>query len=213
MEMGIRRSARPNPLTTTTATDPFPIPHLKQIFAYGQTSSGKTYTMVGDDEEEGEEGVLQLAARHIFQLIAACPDRDFLLRVSFVEIYNENIRDLLDPETPSLAIREDPRKGVYIEAQEAIITDFGSILAALKAGSKHRRVEATAMNERSSRSHTIFRMVVESKAKGAAPAAAEGAPAGAAAPAAQGPQQGEAEGAVLVATLNLVDLAGGDLGG
>lgn len=188
-----------------------PLP--RQIFAYGQTSSGKTYTMVGDDEE-GEEGVLQLAARHIFQLIAACPDRDFLLRVSFVEIYNENIRDLLDPETPSLAIREDPRKGVYIEAKEAIITDFGSILAALKAGSKHRRVEATAMNERSSRSHTIFRMVVESKAKGAAPApapapaAAEGAPAAAAAATAQGAQQGEAEGAVLVATLNLVDLAG-----
>jgi centromeric protein E len=171
--------------------------------------------MVGDEEEDGEEGVLQLAARHIFRLIAACPDRDFLLRVSFVEIYNENIRDLLDPETPSLAIREDPRKGVYIEAQEAIITDFDSILAALKAGSKHRRVEATAMNERSSRSHTIFRMVVESKAKGTtpppAPAPAAGAPAAEAqAAAGAAPAQPEAEGAVLVATLNLVDLAGSE---
>ncbi|TFJ85980.1 hypothetical protein NSK_002800 [Nannochloropsis salina CCMP1776] len=179
------------------------------IFAYGQTSSGKTYTMVGD-ETGGEEGVLHLAARDIFRLISETNDRDFLLRVSFVEIYNENIRDLLDPETPSLSIREDPRKGVYLEAHESIITDFDSIMTALKTGSRHRRVESTAMNERSSRSHTIFRMIVESKARPAqspalAPAAeAEGANPG------PSPGDGDMDGAVLVATLNLVDLAGSE---
>lgn len=178
------------------------------IFAYGQTSSGKTYTMVGD-EVEGEEGVLHLAARDVFRLISETQDRDFLLRVSFVEIYNENIRDLLDPEMPTLQIREDPRKGVYLEAHESIITDFDSILMALKTGSKHRRVEATAMNERSSRSHTIFKMIVESKARPVAGVAGTAAPEIAAAaptPAADG----DVDGAVLVATLNLVDLAGSE---
>jgi len=180
------------------------------IFAYGQTSSGKTYTMVGD-EVEGEEGVLHLAARDVFRLISETQDRDFLLRVSFVEIYNENIRDLLDPDTPTLQIREDPRKGVYLEAHESIITDFDSILTALKTGSKHRRVEATAMNERSSRSHTIFKMIVESKERpvaGVAGTAAAATTAAAAAP--TGGADGDVDGAVLVATLNLVDLAGSE---
>jgi centromeric protein E len=173
------------------------------IFAYGQTSSGKTFTMRGAGE--GQEGVLHLAAQHIFRLISETSDRDFLLRVSFLEIYNENIRDLLDPETPTLQPREDPRKGVYIEAAETIITDFESIMSTLKTGSKHLRVEATAMNERSSRSHTIFRMVLESKERQPERAEAEGdAEAGAAAAVA------EDDGAVLMATLNLVDLAGSE---
>lgn len=152
------------------------------VFAYGQTSSGKTHTMLGD-----QGGVLEMAAKDIFRQISETSDRDFLLRVSFVEIYNEVIRDLLSDATdPTVAIREDPRKGVYCEATEIIITDYDSIIKALKRGTSKRTVESTAMNDTSSRSHTIFKIVVESK------------------------QSVGSDGSVLVASLNLVDLAGSE---
>lgn len=154
------------------------------IFAYGQTSSGKTHTMLGSGDQGG---VLEMAAKDIFRQISETSDRDFLLRVSFVEIYNEVIRDLLsDAADPTVAIREDPRKGVYCEANEIIITDYDSIIKALKRGTSKRTVESTAMNDTSSRSHTIFKLVVESK------------------------QSIGSDGSVLVASLNLVDLAGSE---
>lgn len=103
-------------------------------------------------------GVLNLAAEDIFSYINDHSERDFLLRASFVEIYNENIRDLLsDSGDTSVAIREDPRKGVYCEALEVMITDYESIIRALHKGISRRTVESTAMNDTSSRSHTIFR--------------------------------------------------------
>ncbi|CAM9503144.1 unnamed protein product, partial [Phaeothamnion confervicola] len=157
------------------------------IFAYGQTSSGKTFTMQGARDRDGAAvpGVVHLAARDIFAAIAATPGRDFLLRVSYLEIYNEEIRDLLNPDGPKLQVREDPRKGVYVEAREEMVAEIGDVAAALVAGERHRHVDATEMNMRSSRSHTIFRVVVESKQRSAAPV-------------------------VLVASLNLVDLAGSE---
>lgn len=158
------------------------------VFAYGQTSSGKTHTMLGGGDEKG---VVYLAAEDIFKYISSHGNRDFLLRASFVEIYNENIRDLLsDTPDATVAIREDPRKGVYCEAVECVITDFDSILKLLKKGISRRVVEATAMNDTSSRSHTIFKLVVESR---------ESQRAGV-----------ETDGAVLVSALNLVDLAGSE---
>jgi centromeric protein E len=75
------------------------------IFAYGQTSSGKTFTMQGAGEGE-TRGVVHMASAEMFRLISETPGRDFLLRVSYLEIYNEEIRDLLNPETPKLHIRE-----------------------------------------------------------------------------------------------------------
>lgn len=105
-----------------------------------------------------EKGVLNLAAEAIFRSIANTPTRDFLLRASFLEIYNENLRDLLG-ENPdgTVQIREDPRRGVYCEATEVVITDFDSIVKLLKKGISRRVVEATAMNDTSSRSHSIFK--------------------------------------------------------
>jgi hypothetical protein len=88
--------------------------------------------MLGGDKSPG---ILELAAEDIFRHISESEDRDFLLRVSFIEIYNENLRDLLsDAADTSLAIREDPKKGVYCEATEIMITDFESITRALKKG-------------------------------------------------------------------------------
>ena len=105
-----------------------------------------------------QKGVLYMAAEDIFKHIAQHPNRDFLMRASFVELYQENIRDLLsDSADATVAIREDPRKGVYCEAVEFVITDFDSVIRLLKRGIAKRAVEATAMNEASSRSHTIFK--------------------------------------------------------
>lgn len=158
------------------------------ISADGQTSSGKTFTMIGGGEKKG---VLDLAAADLFRLMGERSDRIFLVRVSFVEIYNEVIRDLLsDASDPTVSIREDPRKGVYCEASEHAVSDYDSISWALKKGSSRRTVESTAMNDTSSRSHTIFKLVVESKAN-----AVTGV---------------DADESVLVAALNLVDLAGSE---
>ncbi|KAJ1430275.1 kinesin motor domain-containing protein [Ochromonadaceae sp. CCMP2298] len=108
-----------------------------------------------------QAGVLNMAAQDIFSHIEAHPNRDFLLRASFVEIYNENIRDLLSLSNAgadsTVAIREDPRRGVYCEAQEVMIADYESITQVLRQGTSRRAVEATAMNDTSSRSHTIFK--------------------------------------------------------
>ncbi|KAG5182430.1 kinesin family-like protein, partial [Tribonema minus] len=164
------------------------------IFAYGQTSSGKTFTMQG--ARGGEvQGIAHKATADIFAVIGNTAQRDFLLRVSYLEIYNEEIRDLLNPDTPKLQLREDPRKGVYVDSREEIVTDFETVIRALRFGERQRHVDATAMNERSSRSHTIFRMVVESKER-FTPGVHE--------------TEADVDDAVLVATLNLVDLAGSE---
>jgi centromeric protein E len=181
------------------------------IFAYGQTSSGKTFTMQGDDgalpfQSDGQHsdssqsdsppapGILQLAVEDIFRYIESCADRDFLLRVSFLEIYNEVVRDLLRPSDTSLKLREDPRKGVYVECTEEIITNCDDIVKLLQRGNANRTVGHTAMNDKSSRSHSVFRIVVESKQKSDSRRLSEE----------------DVNGAVLVASLNLVDLAGSE---
>eukprot|EP00586_Coscinodiscus_wailesii_P017595 CAMPEP_0172502006 /NCGR_PEP_ID=MMETSP1066-20121228/155668_1 /TAXON_ID=671091 /ORGANISM="Coscinodiscus wailesii, Strain CCMP2513" /LENGTH=667 /DNA_ID=CAMNT_0013277103 /DNA_START=82 /DNA_END=2085 /DNA_ORIENTATION=+ len=166
------------------------------IFAYGQTSSGKTYTMQGRkgmENEGGEEGIIQMAARDIFGHVADHPDREYLIRTSFLEIYNEQVRDLLSQnERESLAVREDPKRGVVVNCKEVVVTDLESLLNVLHDGEKNRQVAFTNMNATSSRSHTIFRVTIESR---------EGI---------DDVDSDDEGGAVLISTLNLVDLAGSE---
>ena len=184
------------------------------IFAYGQTSSGKTYTMQGSGTIEdgagvGGGGIVHMAARDIFSLIEKDPDRIFRIRVSFVEIYNEEVRDLLvsgKNVQNVLPIRHDPRKGAFVNATENFVTDFESLLCSLFAGEKNRSFAATAMNERSSRSHTIFRITVESQGKREISDDEEDDESEAEEKSINS-RDGDDE-AVRISTLNLVDLAG-----
>ncbi|XP_043662955.1 LOW QUALITY PROTEIN: kinesin-like protein KIN-7I [Drosophila teissieri] len=130
------------------------------IFAYGQTSSGKTYTMMGDGQNPG---VMVLAAKEIFQQISSETERDFLLRVGYIEIYNEKIYDLLNKKNQDLKIHESGNGIVNVNCEECIITSEDDLLRLLCMGNKERTVGETNMNERSSRSHAIFRIIIESR--------------------------------------------------
>jgi len=181
------------------------------IFAYGQTSSGKTYTMQGAGNLEqgigGEGGVVHMSAIDIFTQIQRKQDRNFLVRVSFLEIYNEEVRDLLGDTNQTLQIREDPRRGVFVHSHEEIVTNFDDLLKVLVYGDKSRTFASTGMNERSSRSHTILRITIESREKECGDDKED-------------EDNGDdidienrnpsSDGAVRVSTLNLVDLAGSE---
>ncbi|XP_043427315.1 centromere-associated protein E isoform X5 [Prionailurus bengalensis] len=159
------------------------------IFAYGQTASGKTYTMMGSEDYLG---VIPRAIHDIFQKIKKFPDREFLLRVSYMEIYNETITDLLcdTQKMKPLIIREDFNRNVYVaDLTEEVVYTSEMALKWITKGEKNRHYGITKMNQRSSRSHTIFRMILESREKG---------------------EPSNCDGSVKVSHLNLVDLAGSE---
>ncbi|KAK3892880.1 hypothetical protein Pcinc_003281 [Petrolisthes cinctipes] len=232
------------------------------VFAYGQTSSGKTYTMMGDKKNLG---IIPLAIQNIFRTIQNTPDREYLIRVSYMEIYNENISDLIaerERRGKSLSVREDTSGSVYVadlkeecvnceenhwvhkkcsgitgrlkddkrfmckRCKKMAVADDSDIekvyldgeaievvekfcylgdtigaqggagagvmarlLALMRKGEKNRHVGVTNMNERSSRSHSIFRMIIESRERS---------------------EEDGVEEAVTVSHLNLVDLAGSE---
>ncbi|XP_049914413.1 centromere-associated protein E isoform X10 [Epinephelus moara] len=162
------------------------------IFAYGQTSSGKTFTMMGSDRSPG---VIPLAVEDVFQTIKNCPKKEFLLRVSYMEIYNETVTDLLVDswKRKPLEVRETINKNIYVaDLTEELVTSPAQALAWIRKGEKNRHYGKTKMNQRSSRSHTIFRMILESRER-------------------SDPASGEnADGAIIVSHLNLVDLAGSE---
>ncbi|XP_034152614.1 centromere-associated protein E isoform X2 [Esox lucius] len=162
------------------------------IFAYGQTSSGKTFTMMGSSLTPG---VIPLAMEDVFQTIKNCPNKEFLLRVSYLEIYNETVTDLLCDswKRKPLEIREGNNKNVYVaDLTEELVTSPEQALSWIKKGEKNRHYGKTKMNQRSSRSHTIFRMILESRDRGDT-------------------ASGEnSDGAIIVSHLNLVDLAGAE---
>jgi len=186
------------------------------IFSCGQTSSGKTYTMQGSGTIEegisGKGGIIHLVANDIFSYIANDPQRIFLIRVSFVEVYNEEVRDLLFRGNGEnvLTIGEDPRKGFFVNATENFVTDFQSLLYTLFAGEKKKRsFAATNMNERASRSHTIFRIIVESRKRLVVQTDDVGSDNNEMVDI-DSVCSDDHDGAVRVSTLNLVDLAGSE---
>ncbi|KAG2547896.1 hypothetical protein PVAP13_9KG131100 [Panicum virgatum] len=153
------------------------------VFAYGVTSSGKTHTMHGD---QNCPGIIPLAIKDVFSMIQESPGREFLLRVSYLEIYNEVINDLLDPTGQNLRVREDAQ-GTYVEGiKEEVVLSPGHALSFIAAGEEHRHVGSNNFNLFSSRSHTIFTLMIESSACG-----------------------DEYEG-VMYSQLNLIDLAGSE---
>jgi hypothetical protein len=115
------------------------------IFAYGQTGSGKTYTMVGDRPND-VVGVMSLATEQIFDTIRADLQRQYMVRVSYLEIYNERVRDLLNPNTikEELKVREDPATGFYVECTEVVVQSDDMIYEMLDAGNKCVRTVQTA---------------------------------------------------------------------
>ena len=134
------------------------------IFAYGQTGSGKTHTMMGDVDAPG---VIPRMASELFfcvdKALAAAPDRKFLLTCSYLEIYNEVLHDLLQPaprhgeKRVALEVGEHPSLGVHVKGLlERPVRSEHDIISLLAAGSHRRATAATLMNERSSRSHSIF---------------------------------------------------------
>ncbi|KAH9757074.1 kinesin-like protein KIN-7E [Citrus sinensis] len=123
------------------------------VFAYGVTSSGKTHTMHG---EQKSPGIIPLAVKDVFGIIQETPGREFLLRVSYLEIYNEVINDLLDPTGQNLRIREDAQ-GTYVEGiKEEVVLSPAHALSLIATGEEHRHVGSNNFNLLSSRSHTIF---------------------------------------------------------
>jgi len=214
------------------------------VFAYGQTATGKTFTMTGGGSHtaNGREGVIQMAIRDCFEYIHAqkSETREYLLRVSFMEIYNEVINDLLAspqrsqphmttsttsllqnpaaPQASAIRIFESKNEGVIVRGlKEEIVTCPEQVFALLAAGERRRQTGSTAMNKQSSRSHSIFRLIIESRkriprgstpspsstSKGYNDAENDSIASSTFAPA-------STSGPVRVSTLSLVDLAGSE---
>lgn len=145
------------------------------IFAYGQTGSGKTFTMMGPSESDNFShnlrGVIPRSFEYLFSLIDREKDKagagkSFLCKCSFIEIYNEQIYDLLDSASAGLYLREHIKKGVYVVgAVEQVVSSAAEAYQVLSGGWRNRRVASTSMNRESSRSHAVFTITVESMEK------------------------------------------------
>lgn len=176
------------------------------VFAYGMTGTGKTFSMQGT---ASSPGVIPLAITDIFSYIRETPSREFLLRVSYLEIYNERIHDLLSMPTGNavggnavqeeIKLREDSKRGVYASPlKEEIVQSPTQLLRVIARGDQARRTASTQFNARSSRSHAVVQIVVESRER--VPGT----------PGAESKRAAILPGGVRVSTLSLIDLAGSE---
>lgn len=159
------------------------------IFAYGQTGAGKTHTMEGVNDPPDSRGIIPNSFQHIFDFITLDGSNDkYLVWASYFEIYNEEIRDLLSPKSRSgLELKESAESGVYVkDLTSVVVKSVEEIDNIFQRGKKNRSVGATLMNAGSSRSHSVFSIVVECCSNNG---------------------QGEH---IRVGKLNLVDLAGSE---
>ena len=176
------------------------------VFAYGMTGTGKTFSMQGTMTSPG---VIPLAITDIFSYIRETPHREFLLRVSYLEIYNEKIHDLLAAPVgggiggvqEEIKLREDSKRGVYATPlKEEIVQSPTQLLRVIHRGDQARRTGSTQFNSRSSRSHAVVQIVVESR---------ERIP-GSGTMQENGKRVAMLPGGVRVSTLSLIDLAGSE---
>ena len=135
------------------------------IFAYGQTGCGKSYTMVGVEDPASQVGVIPRAFDHIFDAISVTEGVKFLVQASYLEIYNEEVRDLLGKEKDvkkKLDLKEHPERGVYVSGlSHHRVHNRKDLEKVMAIGSKNRSMGATLMNVDSSRSHCIFTIDIE----------------------------------------------------
>ncbi len=138
------------------------------IFAYGQTGSGKSYTMMGTADQPG---LIPRTCEDLFERIAAAqeetPNISYNVRVSYFEVYNEHVRDLLVPVVVNqapyyLKIRESPVEGPYVkDLTEVPVRNIDEILRYMRSGDNNRTVASTKMNDTSSRSHAVFTIMLK----------------------------------------------------
>jgi len=160
------------------------------IFAYGQTGTGKTFTMQGLKDDPELRGVIPNSFEHIFSHISRSKEQQYLVRASYLEIYQEEIRDLLaKDQSKRFELKERPDTGVYIKDLSSFVTkSIKEIEQVMHVGNQNRSVGATNMNEHSSRSHAIFVVTVECGETSA----------------------DDGENHIRVGKLNMVDLAGSE---
>ncbi|XP_018411924.1 PREDICTED: kinesin-like protein KIF3B [Nanorana parkeri] len=159
------------------------------IFAYGQTGTGKTFTMEGLRGDPEKRGVIPNSFEHIFTHISRSQNQQYLVRASYLEIYQEEIRDLLSKDqSKRLELKERPDTGIYVKDLSSFVTkSVKEIEHVMNVGNQNRSVGATNMNEHSSRSHAIFMITIECSEIGL-----------------------DGENHIRVGKLNLVDLAGSE---
>jgi len=133
------------------------------VFAYGQTGTGKTHTMVGPAQPEELHGVIPRTFAHIFRNVDCGQNKKFLVRASYLEIYNEEIRDLLSKNPKQkLELKDHPEGGVFVkDLTNMIVKGAPDLQQVMEVGQKNRSVASTLMNNESSRSHSIFTITVE----------------------------------------------------
>lgn len=178
------------------------------VFAYGMTGTGKTFSMQGT---ASSPGVIPLAIADIFSYIRETPHREFLLRVSYLEIYNEKIHDLLSPAAAAgsgpgaplpeeIKLREDSKRGVYASPlKEEIVQSPTQLLRVIARGDHSRRTRSTQYNAQSSRSHAVVQIVVESRERQSFNGSG-----------AESKRAPLVPGGVRVSTLSMIDLAGSE---
>ncbi|RIB10372.1 kinesin heavy chain [Gigaspora rosea] len=156
------------------------------VFAYGQTGSGKTHTMMGNMDDEEFKGLIPRIVEQIFQsIIDSPPTIEYTVKVSYMEIYMEKIRDLLNPQNDNLPVHEEKNRGVYVKGLlEVYVGSVQEVYEVMKRGGSARIVAYTNMNAESSRSHSIFVITIN--------------------------QKNLADGSVKSGKLSLVDLAGSE---
>lgn len=143
------------------------------IFAYGQTGSGKTYTMQGgrldcfENELEDSKGLQPRVLEHIFNRLKAEASEaglEYLVKCSYFEIYNEQIIDLLNPSAGALQVREDMKRGAFVDGiTEDVVRNCSEAIQLLVRGARNRHVGSTEMNRESSRSHSVLSLMIEQK--------------------------------------------------